>query len=319
MSRTKNRIFTLVKWLVLLVTYGFLIYKLANISYWNELNSTFRSPGFGQIAALICVLMLMPVNWMLEAQKWQLITSDTVSLTYKKSLQSVLAGLNTGFITPNRIGDFAGRILYLSPAHRTAGIALSLLNSLTQNIVLTFFGIAGGVVYFSAYHTDKNFDSYLMVVGVLFSAFIGLYFAFPGLVKKINTEKWAENLRNAAISLSLLKSKKLVVILGVSVVRFAIFCLQFYLMLRFFDIEITALQALSAIPVMYLLITFTPSLAAAEPAIRGSAALLIFSVFSSNEVGIILTGILIWLINFVIPMLAGSVIVGVTRGSIKSE
>ena len=319
MNLSKQKLFVTVKWLITLAAYGFLVYKLAHIEYWVELKDTFADINMINLGFLMAVLLLMPLNWALETRKWQLLTSSTVHLSFKTSMKAVLAGLNTGFITPNRIGDFAGRILYLSPAHRTAGIALSLLNSLTQNIVLTFFGIAGGVVYFSAYHTDKNFDSYLMVVGVLFSAFIGLYFAFPGLVKKINTEKWAENLRNAAISLSLLKSKKLVVILGVSVVRFAIFCLQFYLMLRFFDIEITALQALSAIPVMYLLITFTPSLAAAEPAIRGSAALLIFSVFSSNEVGIILTGILIWLINFVIPMLAGSVIVGVTRGSIKSE
>ena len=90
-------------------------------------------------------------------------------------------------------------------------------------------------------------------------------------------------------------------------------------MLLFFNIEISPLQALAAIPVMYLLITFTPSLAAAEPAIRGSAAVFIFSVYSPDEVGILLTGILIWLVNFVVPMLVGSVLIGIAPVSDKNE
>ena len=84
-------------------------------------------------------------------------------------------------------------------------------------------------------------------------------------------------------------------------------------MLQYFQIEVSVLQALIAIPAMYLFITFTPSLAASEPAIRGSYAELIFSSFSTNNIGIMLTGIMIWLINFVVPMLLGTVVIGRTK------
>ena len=57
---------------------------------------------------------------------------------------------------------------------------------------------------------------------------------------------------------------------------------------------------------MYLLVTYTPTLAASEAAIRGSAAVLVLGVFSTNEIGILLTGILIWVINFIVPMAVGT-------------
>ena len=146
-----------------------------------------------------------------------------------------------------------------------------------------------------------------------------IYFLFPSFIGKLKTDRWSKNLRNAVNSLAAIKRNKLSAVLGISAVRYCVFCLQFYLMLLFFNIEISPLQALAAIPVMYLLITFTPSLAAAEPAIRGSAAVFIFSVYSPDEVGILLTGILIWLVNFVVPMLVGSVLIGIAPGSDKNE
>lgn len=97
------------------------------------------------------------------------------------------------------------------------------------------------------------------------------------------------------------------VVVFISILRYLVFCSQYYLLLRFFGITVSLSQALIAIPTMYLLITFTPSLAASEPAVRGSYAVLVFSIFSSNEIGIMLTGILIWLINFVVPMVVGTV------------
>ena len=96
--------------------------------------------------------------------------------------------------------------------------------------------------------------------------------------------------------------------MGVSFIRYAVFCIQFYFMIRFFSIELTPWQALIAIPTSYLFVTFTPSLAFSEAAIRSSYAVLIIGTFSGQVVNIALAGVCIWVINFVIPMLAGSVV-----------
>jgi len=315
MSQSKHRLFISLKWLVMLAAYGFLIYKLANIEFWIELKRSFLAINAERTVFLAAVLLLMPLNWMLEVRKWQVLSSNSVQLSFNDSLKAVLAGLNTGFITPNRIGEFAGRILFLPDNHRLTGIILSFINSLTQTVVMTFLGVIGAVFYFSRFYAPADYSVYLVwiVIGIVLCLL--LYFAFPGLIQKIKSNEWSVKLQQAVKSLSSFKTTDLMVILIISMLRYVVFSLQFYFMLKFFQIDITLSEAIIAIPAMYLLVTYTPSFAASEPAIRGSYAVLIFSVFSNNVIGIMLAGVLIWLINFVIPMLAGSVVILKTKSS----
>lgn len=310
MPPNRNKLFSIVKWLVMLAAYGFLIYKLANIEYWNELKKTFQEVSFGRLILLIVVVLLMPLNWLLEAVKWQKLTEKSVVLSLKTSLKSVLAGLSTGYITPNRIGDFAGRVLFLPKIHQLSGVVLSIINSLTQNIVITVFGLIGAVVYFANFRSGNNFTNFLIWIGFGFGVSLLLYFSFPKLVQRIKTSNWSLKFQEIIKSMSAFNLRDLIVIILISMLRYLVFCSQYYLLLCFFGIEVPLHQAVFAVPAMYLLVTFTPSLAASEPAIRGSYAVLIFSVFSTNTIGIMLTGILIWLINFVVPMVVGTVMIG---------
>ena len=58
----------------------------------------------------LAVLLLMPVNWMLEGLKWKLAAGQQVKLSFGNAMRGVLAGVTIGTATPNRIGEFAGRI-----------------------------------------------------------------------------------------------------------------------------------------------------------------------------------------------------------------
>jgi hypothetical protein len=98
-------------------------------------------------------------------------------------------------------------------------------------------------------------------------------------------------------------------ILGITFLRYGVFCIQFYAMLRFFGVELTAFQSLITIPTTYLFVSFTPSVAFSEAAVRSSYAVLFIGTYFHNELAIILAGVSIWVVNFVIPMLIGSVIV----------
>ena len=77
-------------------------------------------------------------------------------------------------------------------------------------------------------------------------------------------------------------------------------------MLLFMNVTLTPWQALLSIPTIYLLVTYTPSFAFSEAMVRGSYAILIFSAFSTNDAGMALASILLWCINYCLPMLVGS-------------
>ncbi|MBL7753676.1 MAG: flippase-like domain-containing protein, partial [Chitinophagaceae bacterium] len=71
-----------------------------------------------RISEVLVVIVLMIVNWTIEAQKWRFLLKGTENFSLWTSLQSVLTGLAVSVITPNRIGEYMGRILYLRNVHK---------------------------------------------------------------------------------------------------------------------------------------------------------------------------------------------------------
>lgn len=313
MFRNKKKLLSALKWLIMIVAYGYLIYKLSNIEYWRELKSSFSSISLLQFFLLSGVFVLMPLNWMLEIQKWRILTKNVIRLSFKDAMKSVLAGLNTGFITPGRFGEFAGRIIYLPSELRLTGTLLSLVNGFIQTFVITICGLISTYFYSARFKSSFDYSLYLFSALILLVVFVAIYFLFPKIFRKLKEKKWAMKLQTMLSSLSELDYKTLISGFLISVFRFFIFCLQYYMLLWFFRIELTLVQALIGIPTMYLIVTYAPTLAASEAAVRASVAVLILGVFSNNEIGILLTGLLIWLINFIVPMMAGSVFVMKTK------
>lgn len=296
----------LIKGLVLIAAYAFLVWKIVNISHWQELKNAFLLLDAKRILCLIGVLFLMPVNWALEAKKWQLLTLRVFNISFRTALKSVLAGLSTGFITPNRIGEFGGRVLYLPSDRRAIGVALSVFSGFTQTLVLATVGIVATLFYTNRFRINLGLSNYLLLSSVVVVFFLLFYFFIPKAGAHFQKKTLPKRFRQVINAASSFKQIELLHILFVSVIRYLVFSFQFYLMLLFFGIALNALQAIVAIPTLYLLITFTPSLALSEPAIRGSYAVFVLSVFSENEIGILLSGVLVWMINFVLPMFVGS-------------
>ena len=68
-------------------------------------------------------------------------------------------------------------------------------------------------------------------------------------------------------------------------------------------------NALWLITVMFLALAIVPTIALAELGVRGKISIFLFGVFSPNTLGIVLTASSIWLINLVVPALAGSLFI----------
>ncbi|MFN4123056.1 MAG: hypothetical protein ACK4GL_07100, partial [Flavobacteriales bacterium] len=88
----------------------------------------------------LLILLLLPLNWGLEAWKWKISLSGILHLPYLKAFRSVIAGTATGVITPNRVGEFAGRILLLPENVRKQAVGLNFVCSFSQLWATVFFG-----------------------------------------------------------------------------------------------------------------------------------------------------------------------------------
>jgi hypothetical protein len=104
-------------------------------------------------------------------------------------------------------------------------------------------------------------------------------------------------------------TKELTRILLLSVLRFVVFIMQYLLALFIFGVNIHLIDAVSTTCVLFLVLALVPSITIAELGLRGEVSLQLFGLFSGNALGIVAVSTLIWLVNLIIPALAGSLFI----------
>jgi len=253
---------------------------------------------------LMAVVFLLPFNWLIEALKWKRVCRYIENFKISTAFKAILAGAASGFVTPNKVGDIIGRMNFLHEENRKSAVSLAAINSLTQNIAILLPGIPLAILFFLQQQTATQSSTYLLFLLAILMLFSITLLVLPRIATKIKNQKlqpYFSGLTNYTII-------DMAVITGWSLLRFFVFSMQLFLMLRFFGVELTAAQALTSIPVTYLLITFTPSFAFSEAVIRGSWAVFVIGSFAINIPGILMAGVGLWFINVVIPVITGNIL-----------
>jgi uncharacterized membrane protein YbhN (UPF0104 family) len=61
---------------------------------------------------MTCVVLLMLVNWLTEALKWKYVTRELSNISNWQAIEAVFCGLTWAVFTPNRIGEYGGRVMF---------------------------------------------------------------------------------------------------------------------------------------------------------------------------------------------------------------
>jgi hypothetical protein len=228
-------------------------------------------PTAADLFFLTSVLLLMPVNWLLEARQWQLLTWQKHRFSLFSSYEIVLQGILFNWIIPFTGGDVLAR---LQPMHDklAAGKAL-LINRATSSIVTATFFIIGGTYYFFG---SKYLD--YATVAVL-SVFLISYFIFQ---------------RHRRV-------------FTLSIARYVVFSLQLAILFAVFVPSLDVFAVIAAISWIFFFRTFVPSLFGAL-GIRELSAVMFFDAMTINPAPVILATLILWLVNIVIPSLAGGLV-----------
>jgi hypothetical protein len=247
---------------------------------------------------LFLVVLLMPLNWLAEAQKWRIIAGRSEKISLGKSLSGVLAGLATGAATPNRSGEFAGRILALKQTDFKDGIVLTFFSSAVQVMVTVLAG-AAGLLYFRNHSLLTNHvQHFAFMIGVCVILFLSAFLFFKS--------------KKAQDKLRVLKKidRTLLFEAGLwSTFRYCIYTFQFFILLRVTGDSCTSIALLAAIAVNYLVITIIPTFMISEVFVRGSVAAGVIGVLCGNGETAAMCALLLWLLNVGIPAIAGVIAV----------
>ena len=267
---------------------------------------------------LAVVLGLMLVNWGLEARKWQMIISRLQQLSWIQCLRATFTGTTLAFFTPNRMGEYMGRVLYVEEGKRIQAISLTIVGSLGQLLITLLLGISG-LVYIRAELIQKGAEPASVVFwlnGVLYITLLAtcfltlLYFRISWLIRWIEKipriEKYVRHIR----VLDNFNVTMLLRILSLSAGRYLVFVLQYFILFDVFKVQLNGWQVFWSVSVVFLVLAIIPTIALiTELGVRWKTSVEVVQLFSVNVVGILATSLAIWIINLVIPALIGSLLI----------
>ncbi|MEE2953626.1 MAG: lysylphosphatidylglycerol synthase domain-containing protein [Bacteroidota bacterium] len=294
---------------------------------YNELhdNQDIRKIGIGYLSKLCLdnllgislVIFMMFLNWFLEAIKWRILIKKIELIPVSRSLQAVFTGITVSTFTPNRIGEYAGRVFCLKKANRIQAALITVLGSMSQLLTTIVFGSIAFLFSFqyldqyndSLFILHNNFILISIVLMVISVASLFLYFNIVNIIAKIKTISWISNIYSYIKVLSYYNKKELFQVFLYSILRYIIFTTQFFILLNLFEVYILYHHAIVLIMLMLLIISIIPTIAITEISLRGSIAVFLFSVFSQNILGILAATLFIWLINLVIPAFIGTIFI----------
>ena len=265
------------------------------------------------------VLLLMPVNWGIEARKWQLSMRPDGGIAFKDAFRAIFTGATMASFTPNRMGEYLGRILYVKEGRRVAAISLTMIGSMAQLLITLVAGTIGLVELSPLLHKKSlsgharfewNLPVALAIAGMVLLGLGLLYFGFPKLARKWSRAHWISKLGGFVTVLENFDRNILMRILFLSFVRYIVFIVQYSLVFPVFNVSLGFGQVWQGMSVVFLIMAVVPTFTfLTELGLRWGASIQVLELFSPNTIGIFAASFAIWLINLVIPALIGSLLI----------
>jgi len=262
------------------------------------------------------VILLVFVNWGMEARKWQLLMNAIQPMSFFTAFKSVLCGVTLSLNTPNRIGEYGGRILFVNEGNRIKAITLSIAGGMAQLIITMLMGCFGlTYLLFTMDASDllmgiSVFWIKIFLYGSIFGTIIFIFFFFrlSWLIRLMEKLPYADRFSKYINILETFDAKILLRLLSLSLCRYIVFVLQYIFMLQLLQVEQNAWSGFWIITVMFWILAIIPSFAIAELGIRGTVAKTLF-YYSKNTIGILTVTSGIWFINLFIPAFIGSLLI----------
>jgi uncharacterized protein (TIRG00374 family) len=248
----------------------------------------------------------MFINWGFEAFKWKLLVEKIEKLTWFTAVKSVLAGLASGLLTPNRIGNFVGRLAFIKKENHNKALVNTLIGNLAQFLSTVLIGLNGFLTLILLQYNLLNKALVMSLSLVLVLLALVLYFKPSVIIGKFTTRIISDKTSQSIHEVEQMTTQFKLNILFVSMLRYFVFCIQYYLLFMAFNVQLTPVVIFSLIASTFLVTTLIPSFFFGKLFVRESTAVFIFSLANIDVTVVLVIAFLLWFINLAIPAIFGS-------------
>ena len=290
---------------------------VAGILFWNLYTQAGKIGALSRVsfwpvdtvAYFIAALLMLPANLGIEVRKWQLLVRSATPINYAQACKSVLGGITCSLVTPNRIGEYPGRMLLLAQKASVRLVSVSVLGGCAQLLTVFLFGTAG--LFFHAIAFPDTRHLWFITAATSLSGSVALlifYFRFESWSPYIERVRWLKKWLRYGGLLRRFTLPQQVQILGMSALRFIVYNVQYYLLLRWMHVHISPVQGLLLCALFFWAMAVIPSIALAELGVRGTVGIYLFGAFAASGGSVLIATFALWCINLVLPALLGCVL-----------
>ncbi|WKK57982.1 hypothetical protein [Sphingobacterium sp. BN32] len=299
----------LIKIIIVALAMWFVVSKVnnqKNLAEFKILIGTIDPVTIRIVLGLVFLLMLL--NWLLEVVKWQFLSRRLESLGMWKAIKSVFSGLTWAIFTPNRIGEYGGRIMLLKPENRASGAVAMGVGLFAQLVLTSVFGaisIAWFVTTFIETPSSVDFGVWLLAI-IYAMAFLILYFNVSWVDYLVGKVKFLHKVKPFFVVLEDYSVRELAYVLWLSTCRFAIFTSQYIILMLVFLPELSIVSMIPMIFILFFIQSAVPSLDIFDFSVRSFVASNLFAYITTQELAVMAIVSCVWFVNLIFPAIIGA-------------
>lgn len=260
-------------------------------------------------------------NWALETIKWCTLLPG---IGFKTALRGVLAGTSLSLITPQRIGEYGGRLLVLPKQRLWDGLNAKIAGNAAQLLVLIGAGAPAAWIMGTRMQAIPSGVAHAGVAIhiLLFPAIVYLYLHPAKWAAWIRPERWPAWIIKRLEPLKTLfwhPTEALSRVLGYALLRYIVYTAQYVLLLQIMDIRPSATDAVLGIAALFFWQTVLPLTPIVGLAVRANLAVWVWGHFGASAVDALAASLLLWIINLFLPALTGVAILFNVRFADKTN
>lgn len=257
------------------------------------------------------VISLMALNWLTEAYKWKLMMAKVHPIKYWNAVQTIVCGISLGTITPGRFGDLVTRIIMIPPYRRVFGVIILGMGAFAQFVMYNVLASIAVPLFIYIYKPEYISWVYVLmfVSPVYIIILLTLYFKISSLDKLMSNFKFLHRYKRFITILSAYDHPFLIRILGISLFRFFILVVQYYLLIQLLIPSITFAQVTLMITLLFTIQSIVPTIEILDIGLRGVTTVYLFGFITDQHTAIVLVTTMIWFINLIIPSIIGLVLI----------
>lgn len=266
------------------------------------------------LGLLFLVFLLQFLNYGLETYKWKITLQEYSVGSFSYLFKAVYAGNAIAIFTPDRLGNFLGRMVLAKDIPKKIITLSTLYGNLAQLLTTVVFALISSCLVLLTV-TDIRFDFSPFALGLFLVVTFALGWAFfsperlLGLLTKI---KWIKNRWREWGDHASIKMKLSLTILFMAILRYLVFVVQYFLVFKALQVPLSGLHTFLFCGLLYGITTFIPSPFMGNLGIREAVSISLL-VSLDSDLLVLTASLIIWMINVAFPAILGSLIINFSR------